>query len=816
MYLNEEGVWINKESGYIQDLFDYLKTKPYIPRIYDYETQNTSFYNMHVLLKRLGIKNHDEHLQLFDPTLRGVDPYSPLLTNEVKMKIDKECRLNVWYFFREIVRVRINTEESYFDLNIGNYTNIWLMSRSMDFFFEQPRQTGKTYGVTTFLAYLLNFGGKGIQMTNVHYKEEKAKDNVLAVQKVLDNLPPYLQYHKMELGKEDPKTGAVKIKARPAMSKSSKKTLDNRLFDNIIKSVIVGMSEDNANNSGRGNTDAIIFIDEITMIKFNFLLLGSIGQANSTAKMNYHKAGLHHGMWMLGTPGFLNTPHGRWMYENVVGRYVKLTVNTLFIFDMTADELSKWRDTQSISTVFHIKYSYDLLGYNEDWLYEKARNESVVVTRREILLNWEEEEGNNPFSKSVLNSLSNKANTVTGMKTNYKGYDFLLYDNEDYAFHSPDLIKFLKYNFNNGIVVGIDVAYGYGSNRDSTAMVFIDSRTLRVVATFGSNTIDNDDLLMLLLTIMKDAKENMLKIALAIERNSPAEGVIASLKKIPQYQEYLVVYEASERKLLDPSAIIDTNVYYKDKAIPCDIGLRTTKTTRPMLMDVLSTLVTRFSEAISIPCIVNEIVSLTTNVTKTTTKIEAGDGSHDDFVMAMVHGYFAIFNNAKMLKIRNHINIDSSTFMIDEQSKIVDVTTTKNTKRIVPEYQEINGKIHIKYKDIVEDKYITMEEAKRIENDEKFNSRIRSRGETLADYVEASIQEAEYVNDKTLRNRYEIEELKEDTSFMNNGFDRFIVNRETEYKEKNKVEILEDDGRRQNDNIGNIRNEVFDMFNFTR
>ncbi len=60
------------------------------------------------------------------------------------------------------------------------------MTRSMDFFLEQPRQTGKTYGVTTFLAYLLNFGGKGIQMTNVHYKEEKAKDKCTCSAKVLD------------------------------------------------------------------------------------------------------------------------------------------------------------------------------------------------------------------------------------------------------------------------------------------------------------------------------------------------------------------------------------------------------------------------------------------------------------------------------------------------------------------------------------------------------------------------------------------------------------------------------------------------------
>ena len=40
---------------------DYLLTKKYIPRYYDYNTKNTSAINLHILLKKLGIKNNNEH-----------------------------------------------------------------------------------------------------------------------------------------------------------------------------------------------------------------------------------------------------------------------------------------------------------------------------------------------------------------------------------------------------------------------------------------------------------------------------------------------------------------------------------------------------------------------------------------------------------------------------------------------------------------------------------------------------------------------------------------------------------------------------------
>ncbi len=64
----------------------------------------------------------------------------------------------------------------------------------------------------------------------------------------------------MELGAKDPKTGAVKIAHVQQWARAVRKLWITDYLTILLK-VIVGMSEDNANNSGRG-TDAIIFIDD--------------------------------------------------------------------------------------------------------------------------------------------------------------------------------------------------------------------------------------------------------------------------------------------------------------------------------------------------------------------------------------------------------------------------------------------------------------------------------------------------------------------------------------------------------------------------
>lgn len=73
--------------------------------IYDVQTKNISFIQTSVDLKRLGIKNHMFFLKLYDPSLRGVDPHSPTLTDDQIIRIINECIINPWFYLREVARV---------------------------------------------------------------------------------------------------------------------------------------------------------------------------------------------------------------------------------------------------------------------------------------------------------------------------------------------------------------------------------------------------------------------------------------------------------------------------------------------------------------------------------------------------------------------------------------------------------------------------------------------------------------------------------------------------------------------------------------
>jgi hypothetical protein len=77
-------------------LEDITKTGPLI----DYNTKNSSFTRMSILLRRMGIKNYYFFLVLFDRTLQGVDPHSSNLTTDQKLRIMYECKRNFWYWLR--------------------------------------------------------------------------------------------------------------------------------------------------------------------------------------------------------------------------------------------------------------------------------------------------------------------------------------------------------------------------------------------------------------------------------------------------------------------------------------------------------------------------------------------------------------------------------------------------------------------------------------------------------------------------------------------------------------------------------------------
>lgn len=120
------------------------------------DTKNFSFIRMAVLLAKMGVKNNLFHLSLYDPKLLNVDPHALNHVNdptgELRLRVAMECRRNIWYYLREVVRIPASGGDPiHFQLNRGNLSMVWCFMNSIDYNGTQPRQTGKAFENSTLI-----------------------------------------------------------------------------------------------------------------------------------------------------------------------------------------------------------------------------------------------------------------------------------------------------------------------------------------------------------------------------------------------------------------------------------------------------------------------------------------------------------------------------------------------------------------------------------------------------------------------------------------------------------------------------------------
>lgn len=670
MYIEENKLM--SDDGFILNPHDYLGTKKYIKRYYDYNTKNISFKNVCRILKALGVKNNNEHLQIFDESLIGVDPHSPNLSGKVKSKIEKEIRRNIWYYLREVVRVPAGNKLNYFELNIGSFTTAFLITRRQNFFYEISRQVGKTYLLTTLLGWVINFGGRRISMRNIHHKAESAIDNLNKIKDSMNIIPDWLQYHNYEYFGEDKKTGKKKIR-RQLLKSANSTSIENKLFKNTISNVVVGGTLDSADKAGRGASAHIYLIDEVSFIKNNKVAFGSLNNSTSTKRNEARRLGYLHGIWMLGTPGNLATPHGRWVLDKIKKEYIRFSIEQSFLFDYTNDEIDEYVNNTSISNFWHVTYDWRELGFNEKWFFEKNRNEDPHSIRRETLLFWEEELRENPFTKAEIGAMEMAQRSINPVQ-------FKLDDNNTFIMYPKKgeihdtLSNFLSFNFRDGIVMGVDIANGMGN--DYSTITMVDAKTLRIIATYKNNTIDTDDFALLLVYLLEDIiAANDLKCCVQIERNMP--GVIMKLKKYNHLQKYLMVYPTSEVIVNGVTKPVDFTTTESDgRRVSYKFGLQVTGTIRDeMVNTLLFTLVRKHTEVFSVPEIVNEVKGLTKKKVLNKYRIDHAPDSHDDTIFSALHAYYPIYYASEILKKRFRITITPSEWIISNGIRILPDST---------------------------------------------------------------------------------------------------------------------------------------------
>ena len=625
----------------------------------DFDTPNTSFLKMSLLLQEMGVHNAFFMLKIYNKKLIGVDPYSPKLTQKQQAAIFLECSQNRWYFYREVFRVGESGSSTDigggvpFELNRGNMAYLWSTDLNISCYMIMPRQTGKTWAAIADCTWVHQFN-RNSMILHFNKNQSDANDNLYRIRQAISMLPMYLQ-HSADENLDSTEKRKVK---------NNEKTIRNILSSTILAMASAG-NESKADAMARGKTASKIWYDELAFIFFNSAIYTAATPAYQTAKEKAIKNGIPYGINITTTPGDLATPHGEFAYR---------FMNNCIRFDESIYDLKGKKlfdilyHTKDKMPFFFIQYHYWQVGKDDAW-YEAVYKDlnDPLKARREYLLEWIDSNGNSPFDPddvALIGDLA-KQREMSREKVAINKY-FNLYRYEKYKGKKP-------------VIIGVDVASGLG--RDSSAVVVVNPETLRPMAIFNSNMITSKDLMKFIVTLVTKYYPNCV---VTIENNSVGQPLIDNLRDTPVGRK---LYKEKKKKE------IDTGVRNFSKKIHREVmmyGHTTNAQTRSQMMDTLENIVRNSHSHVGYPELYEEIRLLEVR----NGRVDHGPASHDDTVMAYM-GALWIVRYGKGLKgkgiywtIRDSLDEDDIPFDSTEILASADKILRKNQRRRDNDYDE--------------------------------------------------------------------------------------------------------------------------------
>ena len=276
----------------------------YPDAIVDYSTKNVSFRKYASLLKSMGFVNHAFPLALHDRRLVGIDPfnYEWLGQNpQYVAYILVECRVNPWYFFREIVRVPAGSgdDASYLEANRGNMALFWYFFNHVTIYLIQIRQTGKSLNSDILDCYLLNIRCSDTTINLLTKDDGLRSVNIQRIKDIFTELPFYI-------------------------NQRTKKDLDNTEVINVsalknwYRTALPQKSEKLALNVGRGFTAAIFKNDEGPFCANARISIPAALAAGTNARNRARKNNEPYGTVFTTTAGKKDDKDGAFFYQDIM------------------------------------------------------------------------------------------------------------------------------------------------------------------------------------------------------------------------------------------------------------------------------------------------------------------------------------------------------------------------------------------------------------------------------------------------------------------------------------------------------------------
>lgn len=568
--------------------------------IYDLETPNISFIQTAVDLKKLGIKNNMFFLKLYDPSLRGVDPHSPFLTDDQVIRIINECIVNPWYYLREVARIpdQGNVKGVPYLLNRANLAATWCFLNGIDHYEVIPRQIGKTESTIAAITWAFLFGTTNSEFMFLNITADRAYANLAKVKDQRSLLPEYLQFKVAfdDDGKE--------IKAT-----DNTKSLKNATNGNSIVTKPSARGIESAERIGRGSSQVIQYYDEFEFISYIKTIMEAAGPAYNTAAENAKRNGAIHCRIFTSTPGDLDSQPG--------GDALEIVENTCkwseSFYDKPIEDVYDYISVNSNNNIVYIEYQYTQLGKDESWFNKVCAllNNNKLKIQREIFLRRMHGSSQSPYDAEDLDAIQDRKGTIKEEIYINRIFKLDVYET---------LIK------NRIYFVGVDVSNGYGL--DNSAVTVWDPYTLKTVAEFKSPHIGVKDLIKFLYILIRKYMPNAI---LAIERNANGEAVLDHLRDTEIrgniYFDNTKGYDSNIDEKIDAHGFIK-----QESARRRLYGIWTGGKSREIMFSLLDGYVKEHKDSFVGANVIDDLMKLV----RVNSKIQAVTGQHDDSIMSFL------------------------------------------------------------------------------------------------------------------------------------------------------------------------------------
>lgn len=422
----------------------------------DLKTKNLSWIRLASVYREMGIKNHAFLLALVNPDLQGVDPYDKDLTLNQMAAIALECKVNPWYFFREVARTPAigSDEPTMVEANRGNIALWWSFFNHIMIILVQIRQTGKSFSTDLLMTLLTNLLCQNTKINLMTKDDVLRRKNVERLKEIAAELPRYLQ-----------------MRTRDDLNNGEEITI--KALNNTYTTHVPQSSPKRAYNMGRGLTSAIFHIDEPPFQPNISIALPAALAATGAAVDKARAAGTPYGTILTTTAGKKDDKDGRFVFNLMEDA----AVWTEKFFDcINHEELEKFVRANSRGKKFMVNatFNHQQLGKDDKWLRQKLE-ESLQTgddANRDYFNMWTSGSQSNPIPTAVLERIAKS--TMGELYTDISrphGYITRWYIPENEIAYRMDAGKF---------ILGMDTSEAGGG--DDISFYLEDVETLETIA----------------------------------------------------------------------------------------------------------------------------------------------------------------------------------------------------------------------------------------------------------------------------------------------------------------------------------------------